>query len=242
MGNFAKWIGGGLGWVIGAGPIGALIGFLLGSLIDSVTTQSIQVNQGRTTPGDYAISLLVLIAAVMKADGKVMKSELEYVKKFLNQNFGAEGTQEALTILKDLLKQQIPVEDVCEQIAQKVDYSSRLQLMHFLYGLSHSDGRMDQDELNLIQRISTSLGITASDNESIKSMFLANTIDSAYKILEVEPTASNDDIKKAYRKLAVAYHPDKVAYLGEEFRKAANEKFQKLNEAYEKIKKERGIV
>ncbi|HEX3009931.1 MAG TPA: TerB family tellurite resistance protein, partial [Bacteroidales bacterium] len=134
MGNFAKWIGGGLGWVIGAGPIGALIGFLLGSLIDSVTTQSIQVNQGRTTPGDYAISLLVLIAAVMKADGKVMKSELEYVKKFLNQNFGAEGTQEALTILKDLLKQQIPVEDVCEQIAQKVDYSSRLQLMHFLYG------------------------------------------------------------------------------------------------------------
>ena len=241
MGNFAKWIGGGLGWVLG-GPIGVLIGFLLGSLVDSITTQSIQVNEGRTTPGDYAISLLVLIAAVMKADGKVMKSELDFVKKFLIQNFGVEGTQEALTILKDLLKQEIPVEDVGEQIAQNVDYSSRLQLIHFLYGLSHSDGRMETAELNLIQRISVSMGITTSDNESIKSMFLANTLDTAYKILEVEPSASNEDIKKAYRKLAVEYHPDKVAYLGEEFRRAANEKFQKLNEAYEKIKKERGIV
>lgn len=241
MGSFAKWIGGGLGWVV-AGPIGVIIGFILGSLVDSVTTQSIQVNQGRTTPGDYAISLLVLIAAVMKADGKVMKSELDFVKKFLVQNFGSEGTQEALTILKDLLKQEIPVEDVCEQIAGKVDYSSRLQLMHFLYGLSHSDGRMESAELNLIQRISFSLGITSSDDESIRAMFLNNTLDAAYKILEVDPNASDEEVKKAYRKMATAYHPDKVAYLGEEFRKAANGKFQKLNEAYEKIKKERGIV
>lgn len=242
MGNFAKWIGGGLGWVFG-GPIGGLIGFLFGTLVDTVSTQSVQVNQpGRTTPGDYAISLLVLITAVMKADGKVMKSELDYVKKFLMQNFGIEGAQEALTILKDLLKQEIPVEDVCEQIAQKVDYSSRLQLMHFLYGLSHSDGRMETAELDLIQRIAGSLGIKPSDNESIKAMFVSNTLDAAYKILEVEPTATDEEVKKAYRKMAVAYHPDKVAYLGEEFRSAANEKFQKLNEAYEKVKKERGIV
>ena len=241
MGNFVKWIGGGLGWVFG-GPIGGLIGFLFGTVIDSVTTQSVQVNQGRTTPGDYAISLLVLIAAVMKADGKIMKSELDHVKKFLVQNFGLDGTQEALTILKDLLKQEIPVEDVCEQIAQKLDYSSRLQLMHFLYGLSHSDGRMEQAELNLIQRIANALGIKPSDNESIESMFVGNTLEAAYKILEVEPSATDDEVKKAYRKMAVAYHPDKVAYLGEEFRRAANEKFQKLNEAYEKIKKERGIV
>jgi DnaJ like chaperone protein len=178
----------------------------------------------------------------MKADGKVLKSELDFVKKFLIQNFGAEGTQEALNILKDLLKQEIPVEDVGEQIAEKVDYSSRLQLLHFLYGLSHSDGRMETAELELIQRIADSMRITSADNGSIKAMFVGNTLEAAYKILELEPDASNDDIKKAYRKMAVAYHPDKVAYLGEEFRKAANEKFQKLNEAYEKIKKERGIV
>ncbi len=242
MGNFAKLIGGGLGWVLG-GPIGVLIGFILGSIVDSVTTSTIEVNQGiRTTPGDYAISLLVLIAAVMKADGKVLKSELDFVKKFLVQNFGREGAKEALTILKDLLKQEIPVEDVCDQISQKVDYSSKLQLMHLLYGLSHSDGRMENAELDIIEKISKALGISIADNESIKAMFVSNTLDSAYKILEVEPTASNEEIKKAYRKMAVTYHPDKVSYLGDEFKKSANEKFQKLNEAYEKIKKERGIV
>lgn len=241
MGNFAKWIGGGLGWVV-AGPIGILIGFLLGSLVDSMTTDIVQSTPGKTTPGDYAISLLVLIAAIMKSDGKVMKSELDYVKRFLVQNFGEEGAQEALTILKDLLKQEIPVEDVCDQISSKMDYASKLQLMHFLYGLSHSDGRMEEPELRLVEKIANALGIRSADNESIKAMFVSNTLDSAYKILEVDPSASNEEIKKAYRNLAVQYHPDKVAYLGEEFRVAANEKFQKLNEAYEKIKKERGIV
>lgn len=239
MAKFAKWLGGGLGWAI-SGPVGGLVGFLLGALVDSVTI--VQQTSHKTTSGDYAVSLLVLVAAIMKADGKIMRSELDYVKKFLVQNFGEDGAQEALTMLKDLLKQEIPVRDVCFQIQQNVDYSSRLQLMHFLYGLSLADGKMDEVEARLIEVISNSLGIKQSDNESIRSMFLANTTESAYKVLEVEPSATDDEVKKAYRKMAVKYHPDKVSYLGDEFRKAAHEKFQKLNEAYEKIKKERGIV
>jgi DnaJ like chaperone protein len=239
MGNFAKWIGGGLGWAV-SGPVGGLVGFLLGSLVDSITT--IPQTTNKTTSGDYAISLLVLVAAVMKADGKILKSELDYVKKFLVQNFGIDGAQEALTMLKDLLKQEIPVEDVCIQISQKVDYASRLQLLHFLYGLSHSDGRMEQVELNLIEKMAHALGVRPTDNESIKSMFITETLDNSYKILEIENSATNEEIKKAYRRMATKYHPDKVAYLGDEFKKAAHEKFQKLNEAYDKIKKERGIV
>jgi DnaJ like chaperone protein len=78
------------------------------------------------------MSLLVLIAAMLKADGKIMRSELDYVKKFLIQNFGAQGAKDALVMLKDLLKQDIPVQDVCEQISGHVNYSSRLQLLHFL--------------------------------------------------------------------------------------------------------------
>lgn len=239
MGNFAKWIGGGLGWAV-SGPVGGIVGFLLGTLVDSMSNAP--QSSIKTTSGDYAISLLVLIAAVMKADGKILKSELDYVKKFLVQNFGYDGAQEALTMLKDLLKQEIPVEDVCVQISHQVDYSSRLQLLHFLYGLSHSDGRMEQVELDLIGKMARSMGIKTTDNDSIKSMFITETLDNSYKILEIENTASNDEIKKAYRRMAVKYHPDKVAYLGDEFKKAANDKFQKLNEAYDKIKKERGIV
>lgn len=238
MGKFAKWIGVGLGWAF-FGPIGSLFGFLLGSMVDSVET--VQLSRGGTTPGDYAMSLLVLIAAMLKADGKILKSELDYVKRFLVQSFGVEGAQEALVMLKDLLKQDIPVEDVCKQIASNVDYSSRLQLLHFMFGLANSDGRFDEAEGRLIDKMAFHLGINTKDLDSIRAMF-KNTIEDLYKVLEIDSTASNDEVKKAYRGMAVKYHPDKVAYLGEDVKKAANEKFQKLNEAYEKIKKERGMV
>lgn len=239
MAKFGKWIGGGLGFAVG-GPIGALVGFLFGSIVDSVETVNVSTS-GKPTHGDYTMSLLVLIAAMLKADGKILKSELDYVKKFLVSNFGVEGAQEALVMLKELLEKEIPVEQVCVQIRSNVDYSSRLQLLHFLVGLANSDGAMHPEETELLNKIAQYLGITDKDKMSIDSMF-RNTIEDYYKILEIEPSATNDDVKKAYRKMAVKYHPDKVAYLGEDVKKGANEKFQKLNEAYEKIKKERGMV
>ena len=82
MGFFGKWIGGGLGFALG-GPLGAVLGFLVGSMVDSTTVQQTSTPSARqSTPGDFGMSLLVLIAALMKADGKVMKSELDYVKQF----------------------------------------------------------------------------------------------------------------------------------------------------------------
>jgi DnaJ like chaperone protein len=240
MGKYAKWIGGGLGWVLGHGPIGALIGFSIGSLFDNMQTE-VKYEKIKTTPGDYAMSLLVLIAAMLKADGKIMRSELDYVKKFLIQNFGAQGAKDALVMLKDLLKQDIPVQDVCEQISGHVNYSSRLQLLHFLFDLAYTDGHINVKEEQLLEIIASGLKITTADKESLRSMF-KNTIGDFYKILEIDSTASDEDVKKAYRKMAMKYHPDKVATMGDDIKRAAHEKFQKLNAAYEKIKKVRGLV
>lgn len=248
MGNFAKWIGGGLGFVVG-GPIGGLLGFFIGSVVDSSTTAEWnqtgriagQQPRYRTTPGDFAMSLVVLIAAVMKADGKVLKSELEYVKRFLVSQFGYDTAQEALTMLRDLLKKDIPLRDVCSQIRSGMDYSSRLQLIHLLYNLSAADSRFEPAETKVIQSISDMLGISANDYESIRNMFIPAT-DAAYRILEVERTATDEELKKAYRRMALKYHPDKVSHLGEEFRKTAEEKFKAVNQAWEKIKKERNLV
>ena len=242
MGNFGKFIGGGLGWVMG-GPIGGLLGFLVGSMVDGSTDQTSDYTsiEQHTTPGAFGVSLLVLIAAVMKADGKVVKSELEYVKQFFIRQFGRERSKEALLMLKDFLKQDIPVRDVCSQIAKNMDYSSRLQLLHLLFNLSIADGRMHSAEIEILERIYGYLGVASSDYLSIKNMFIPET-DSSYKILEIEPSASNDELKKAYRRMAMKYHPDKVSHLGDDFRKSADEKFKKVNEAYEKIKKERNII
>lgn len=237
MAGFAKWIGGGLGWAFG-GPIGALFGFAVGAIFDNIEVKSI--GKTPTTTGDFLISLLVLFAAVMKADNKVLKSELDYVKAYLIKTLGEEDALEALKLLKEILNKPIPLSEVCNQIRNHIDYSSRMQLMHLLFGLAMADKNISPQEVNIIEQISAQLGINISDFISIKSMFIEDT-DWAYKVLEIEKSASNEEIKKAYRKIALKNHPDKVAYLGEDIRKAANEKFQKVNEAYEKIKKDRGI-
>jgi DnaJ like chaperone protein len=240
MGSFGKWIGGGLGFVMG-GPIGGLFGFVVGSFLDSATIQTTRAETSGTTPGAFGISLLVLIAAVMKADGKVVKSELDYVKQFFIRQFGDDNAKDALKMLRDLLKQDIPLRDVCSQISHNMDYASRLQLMHLLFGVAGADASFHPSETKLIETISGYLGISASDYSSIRNMFIPET-DSSYKILEVEPSVSNEELKKAYRKMALKYHPDKVSHLGEDFRKTADEKFKKVNEAYERIKKERNII
>ena len=240
MGKFAKWIGGGLGWAF-LGPIGGLIGFALGSLFDNVSGQQAVTGDRRTTSGAFAMSLLVLVAAVMKADGKVVRSELEYVKQFFIRNFGVDTSGEAIAMLRDLLKQQIPVQDVCRQIRRNLDYSSRLQMLHFLFGIADADGHVHASEQRIIKQIAADLGISPADIESIRSMFVPQT-DSAYTILEINRGVTDEEVKKAYRRMANKYHPDKVSHLGEDFQKAANEKFQKVNEAYETIKKERNIA
>lgn len=235
----------GVGWFLG-GPLGALAGLALGSIFDADEQpgvkgrgQGVAGSRG-TSRSDYAASLIVLVAAVMKADGRVMKSELDYVRRYFVSRFGQAVANDALTMLRDMLKQDIPLRDVTRQLAANLQYSYRLEMLHFLYGIAAADGQVSEKEQLTLDEIGGYMGVTDLDYQSIRAMFV-NQGDAAYTILEIEPTASDDEVKKAFRKMAMKYHPDKVGNLGEDFKKVAREKFRKVQEAYEQIKKERGM-
>lgn len=196
--------------------------------------------QQRSTSSDFATMLIALSAAMMRADGKVLKVELDYVKAFFRQQFGPQFSSEHLQTLKRFLDaDHIPLEQICQDIRMRTTEEVRIQLLHYLFGIAKADGHVAEGEIRMLDRISQLLGIPNMDFESVKNMFYRD-VNSDYKVLGIEPNATDEEVKKAYRQMAVRYHPDKVSQMGEEHQKGAKEKFQKIQEAYENIKKSRG--
>ena len=253
MSNFVKWIGGVLGWIVGewlggnfgwevGGPVGCILGFALGTVIDSFDIKIFRKTGKKKTVGDFANSLLMLLAAVMKAEQPVVKSELDCVKTFLRQNFGEKEAIKALNQLNKILKINIPLDNACERVRYYLDYTSRLHLSQFLYNLAKIDGKVSEAEQIILNRINYGLKVNVSEKRSVGSMLVqSDSILYAYATLGIHRSASVIDIKKAYRSMATKYHPDKVAFLSEDLKKAANEKFQNVSRAYETIKKERNF-
>ena len=230
-----KWIGAAAGWFFG-GPIGGIIGYYVaknffGSKVDNKKA--------------FEISLLILSSVVIKADGKVLKSELDYVKKFFTNTFGATKSNEYFRMFNSLNKQDLSskIRQVCLQLNSHINHSSRLEIIHFLFGVSASDNEIHPKEVKQIQRIATYMNINLYDFESIKSMFLAggsSNVENCYTMLGITKQATDTEVKKAYRKMAVKYHPDKLQAVSEDIKKLSEEKFLKVKEAYEQIMKGRG--
>jgi DnaJ like chaperone protein len=254
-------------WILGVGAFllfknffAAVIGFIIGSTIDNyyriigqmrnqaqaegrnyTNEELFNLYQQRSRHSDVQTILMALSAAVMKADGKVLKAELDYVKSFFSQQFGPNFNSSHLQVLKQFLdSSSIPLEEICRDIRMRLQPEVRIQLVHYLFGIAKSDGSVSESELLVIRRISDLLGIDAVEFESVKNMFYRD-VNSDYKVLGVEASATDDEIKKAYRQMAIKFHPDKVASMGEDFQKGAKEKFQQIQDAYEAIKKSRGF-
>ena len=272
--GLGKWIGGFLGFV-SAGPLGALVGLFIGSLFDSMSDIHIlndsgsQGYDGYQQGNDYQqtgysrqqqyegqrnsflFSLLTLASYVIKADGKVMHSEMELVRNFLRQNFGDIAVQQGEQILLKLFDHQKQVGEAafqstirsaCQQIAQNMDYSQRLQLLSFLVMIAQADGNVHPKEISAIREIGQYMSLSQQDIDSILNLREgADSLDAAYKVLGITKDATDDEVKAAYRKMALKHHPDKVATLGEDVLKAAEKKFQEINDAKDKIYKARGI-
>ena len=248
-----KWILG-IGFLVLTQKIGyGSIGFIIGSFIDflnrpsaskskrSTGESSFDYYQQRASRYDFPTMLMALSAVVMKADGSVKRVELDYVKNFFNAQFGSQFTKEHLQTLKHFLDSgQIPLNEICADIKNRLKVEGRSQLIHYLFSVAKADGHVDETEMRTIEQLAAKMGVPAMEFESVKNMFYRNA-ESDYKVLGIDATASDEEIKKAYRKMAIVFHPDKVAQMGEEYQKGAKEKFQQIQDSYENLKKKRGF-
>lgn len=202
----------------------------------------------------FMFSLLVLSSYIINADGKIMHSEMEVVRRFLQQNFGEAAKQQGEQILLKLFEQQkrmgmaeyrTVIQDSCHQIRSNMMYEQRLQLLNFLVIIAQADGVVSSEEVTALQEITLHLGLAMEELEQMLNLrngaSNSSSLDDAYKVLGISPNATNDEVKAAYRKMALKHHPDKVAALGEDVRKAAEKKFQEINDAKDRIYKARGL-
>ena len=238
-----KWILAILGYSYLRFP-GALLGFFVGGAIERLYNPSsswIKIRTQNLNPEIFQLNLLALAATIIKADGIVKKQELQFVRNFFISNY---GPQKARTIFEkfneEIKKDKQNISDLTEIFIKQAQYEIRLQILHFLFGVANADGVVSQTELTKVEQISAALGIRQSDMQSIKAMFIKD-IDNAYTILEIISSATDDEVKKAYRTMAKKYHPDKLRSKDPAMIKGAKEKFQKVQEAYEVIQKERNL-
>lgn len=244
-----KWAAAVIGFLIYRYP-GAIAGFVIGSLVDNFSggskrgarTVFSDMTRKQVSPADFELNLLSLCSVVIKADGKVSQRELDYVRQYFVSTYGKEKANAIFRTFNDVIKnREISAQRICLYLNQRTRYEVRLQLLHFLFGIAQADGSVSGSEVSKISEIAGYLRVGRQDFESIKAMFVQSG-DNAYKILEIDKSATNDEIKKAYRTMAKKYHPDRVNTENEAIKKGAEEKFKEVQKAYELLQKERGIA
>lgn len=245
--------------------IAGVIGFC-GAIIHMLLITKVRINLGEErvegflkSQQDYLKDMIVLMAHVIRTDGKSGQHELSFVESRLRKEFSAQFVPIAMSHLRAELTRPSYLKTHMDRIAQQFENADKIQLMHLLVSICTLDGVMTKNELNVLREISSGIQLSQKSLDSIVAMFrfrieeqeqqrqhsgpVSNSmLDGAYRILEVTSSASEKEIKRAYKKLAIANHPDKFAHLGDHAQKIAAEKFKSISGAYDLICKKRGIV
>lgn len=231
-----KWVAAAIGYSFLRFP-GAILGFMVGGFFEHLTKNSVQIRRSSyaINPETFQLNLLALSALIIKADGKIEQRELDFVRNFFIGQYGKERADSIFRNFNTQIKKEAQRLDQLTQVfVQQTAYETRLQILHFLFGIANADGHVSNVELEKLSQIASGMRLRLPDFESIKAMFVKST-DNSYKILEIESNASQDDIKKAYRRMAKKYHPDKLRGQDPAMIKGAEEKFREVQKAYETL-------
>jgi DnaJ like chaperone protein len=254
MSWFGKMIGGTIGFALG-GPLGAIAGAAFGhAFVDKKDDLYLSSQPGtRETLSSNEEAQLIFFTAVFsmlaklcKADGRVSENEISAVETFMKKDLHLD--QNSQTTAVNIFKQALNSPESFEGFALQFYSTFRAQphiidlMMDILLRVSTADGKITDNEEAILLSAARIFNYSGYDYDRFKSRYVKKA-NQYYAVLKCDETASDEEIKKQYRKLVTEYHPDKIEAKGlpEEFIKFANDKFGEIQEAYDAIKKERGL-
>lgn len=209
-----------------------------------------QYERSQTEAHNTFVFLLVnILIKVAQVDGKVTREEINTIHRFFQYNLHYSQSQLfwVKELVKEALKSTVSLENLLMDFKQRFAYEPRVILFELIYQVLFTNDHVSEPELRMVRNIAEYLEISAFDQRIIEAKYRAGFRATAapearyearyYEVLGLQTGASFEEIKAAYRKLSMKYHPDKVGHLGEEFKKVAEEKMKELNVAYEYLKK-----
>lgn len=247
MGWMGKIVGGTLGFALG-GPLGAIAGAALGHTFDASDEQYSRkrLSYHEEAQMTFFVATFSMLAKVASVDGRISPEEIHTVKNFMvnELNLNPESQRFAAEIFETAINSPMTFEDFAGQFYLQFRNQPQLLdvMIDVLLRLSVADGTLSESEEKLINSATRIFHFSEQKYSELKSRY-APDFEKYYAILGTNSKASDDEIKRQYRKLVKEYHPDKIASKGlpEEFTKLANDKFREIQDAYDAVRKERGL-
>ncbi len=193
--------------------------------------------------------LVHVLMHTAKIDGRITKDEIQTIHRFFQYNLHYNQTKMLWVkeIIKEATQTSPSLESLLEEFKTTFAYEPRLILLELVFQILYTKQDVPESELQIARRIAAFLEISSYDQRTIEAKYKygqqysttpsRDNVDHYYATLGLENGASMDEIKKAYRKLSMKYHPDKVQHLGDEFQKIAETKMKEINAAYDYFKK-----
>lgn len=200
----------------------------------------------------FVYLLVHILVKIAQADGHFTRAELNTIVNFFQYNlrYNQDQIYWVKQLIKDARNADVSMDELLTEFRNGFAYEPRLILLELIYQIIYTKKPPVASELETARRIAAFLQISAYDQRTVEAKYRYHQYQEAtnaaasdehyYAVLGLEPGADFAAIKKAYRKLSMQYHPDKVAHLGDEFKGVAEEKMKEINAAYDYFRRKFG--